>query len=171
MNAKFADRRAEEIDYLTSKGETGKVQAVTERLNAHLEKITDLTARENRPEASQKINTDRSGRQSPPVIAGLNNQKPLLGVTSAPSTSAILPENSSRQSQHSQPQKSPGVSNSKQKLEQLLTDHFKSRQVKLEEALKRASSEAKPAILRALTQSQEAYEKALNNLESDDTGN
>jgi len=54
LNATFADRRAEEIAYLASKGDTPRIRAMVQVLNSHLQKINDLTAR-------GKISTNQEG--------------------------------------------------------------------------------------------------------------
>jgi hypothetical protein len=68
LNAKFADRRANEIVYLASKGDVQQVQVTAERLNTNLENMTKLTGEETGNTAFTSTGTSESG--SGPVSNG-----------------------------------------------------------------------------------------------------
>ena len=172
LNDQFADRRAEEISYLASKGDTPRIQAVTENLNTHLDKITSLTENGNGARVNENIKPGKSVPRSPSNTGLPGRNNPLPGMAAAPAAS-VNPLNRPLEQplNGQQPQNNPTLSVERQKLTQSITDHYQARQARLEEALKKASPKAKESILQTIAQSHDAYEKQLNNLESDNNAN
>lgn len=85
LNAQFADRRAEEIAYVASKGDTQEVQIIAQRLNTNLDNITNLVGNEANTSGGS-LNGPMSSAESTPTAE--NGQQPMLGIAAAPETPA-----------------------------------------------------------------------------------
>jgi hypothetical protein len=231
LNAKFANRRTEEIVYMASKDNAQEVQIVAQRLNTNLANITNLAADGGEQRGTGGPDQPAAGgatgaSSANSKVAGPTNQ-PMFGIASAPPAplpamappatdssqpeatvpstltlvpSASAPETSMAQLSEPVPNlnaqaptprvtvAAPGDSsntknvqgdqntrNSKnnsrisssdrEKLRKIIIDNYNERQVRLEEALKKASPQVRPAIRQAIVQSQNEYEKALNHIE------
>ena len=87
LNAKFADRRTEEIIYTAEKGNAQEVQVVASRLNTNLSNISGLAAGNIQPKSES--NTEPAPVVAPqPAGQSKNASQPRIGVTSAAPTVA-----------------------------------------------------------------------------------
>jgi hypothetical protein len=233
LNAKFANRRTEEIVYMASKDDAQEVQIVAQRLNTNLTNITNLASdgdkqqgagSTNKPAANGTTggNTFSSNSNTPDQTNG-----PMLGVASAPSAppqaaappatdaaqpeatfpsiltqvpqvpvpnpairtgnapaavpdaqaptpqvTVMPPDNSSNtknvqgdQNSRNSKNNSRISSSDREKLKKIIVDNYNERKVRLEDVLRKASPQVRPAIRQAIVQSQNEYEKALKNIE------
>ncbi len=237
LNAKFADRRADEIVYMASKGDAQEVQIVARRLNTNVHNITNL-ANEGRNKAimNSPANRSRSVAESNPTP---QNDQPMRGVAAAPapavappaesappvlsapvqgsgagpaavpnivptpdtkapapeaSIKAVIPApqvppafgasqstsdndsavqynaDSSQNGQNTHNTKK-SKSSDREKLKQIIINNFNTRQSRLDEALRKATPQARPAVRQAIAQSQAEYENAIKALEQDGNNN
>ena len=213
LNAKFADRRADEIAYMANKGNAREVQNAAQRLNTNLENMTNLAKNDykgdkrgtnstfnsnntNVPAAANGLNTANDSTPSPtmgvapPPTMSLENQCPPSPSTPTHPTVKSIPPSSEKNSTNlfgsqSRLDNSTPVPNvvdrnnsgssqnnkikatDREKLKQIIVNNYNSRQIRLKESLKKASPDVKPAIIQALSKSQDEFEKALKNLEQD----
>ena len=87
LNAKFADRRTEEIIYTAEKGNAQEVQVVASRLNTNLSNISGLAA--GNSQHKSESNAEPAPVVAPqPVGQSKNAPQPMIGVTSAAPTVA-----------------------------------------------------------------------------------
>ncbi len=88
LNAKFANRRVEEIGYVANQGNAREVQIVAARLNTNLSNMTQITSKNathnaaalNGPANSGVNRATGSGGEA--SGAGLNAQPPMVGAAS-----------------------------------------------------------------------------------------
>lgn len=87
LNAKFADRRTEEIIYTAEKGNAQEVQITVSRLNTNLSNISGLAA--GNSQHKSESNAEPAPIVAPqPVGQSKNAPQPMIGVTSAAPTVA-----------------------------------------------------------------------------------
>jgi hypothetical protein len=86
LNAKFANRRVAEIEYLAGQGNAQDVQSVVARLNVNLENMTLLAGGETVMDGSQPA--DINVLAAPSDNANKSLDEPRLGVASMPASSA-----------------------------------------------------------------------------------
>jgi hypothetical protein len=196
LNAKFANRRADEIVYLASKGEVDQVQIASERLNTNLENMTQLAGNEIGNKSVQSTGSNplaigptpvspevtaqssspvESPEVSPPMDASIPTVTPAATDVDTQSQANDGSTKSGQEATNSigkvpeEPGSTPfGVKTLSPKLEKLrkiIKDNFEKRQNRLEEALKTAPPNLKPALNKALFQSKTEYYKAIHNLE------
>ena len=83
LNAKFADRRTEEIIYAASKGNAQEVQIVASRLNVNLSNITELAADNAHPGSKPAV--EPTALKAPQAtIPAEKAPQPLKGPVAAP---------------------------------------------------------------------------------------
>jgi hypothetical protein len=247
LNARFADRRADEIAYLANKGDAHELQIAAQRMNSNLENMTNLTKSSNKDNKGANnitFNSDSAASTNNANKAAGNMPKPLLApppatlpaaapagvppvstnvpaagmsvtpktpqVASAPSISAIpgapavkagpsevatggggpqsvsknvtpsaaanLPaRNAADNTSHGSADNSQNNARTSQngkakttdqaKLKQIIVDNYNNRQERLNETLKKASPDVRPAVRQAMAKSQDEFEKALKNLD------
>jgi hypothetical protein len=143
LYAQLADRRVTEIAYMAGKGDTGRVELITRRLDRHLTLLTVLVLAQRGDGAPMLM--------SPPTSEGAE----------APPEAAAAP----------QPDKGWGGSDdaarngNRAKLrDTLLSDAARNRAV-LRQALDKVPESTKDALRRALAVSEDGYEKVLEALE------
>ncbi len=176
LNAKFADRRTEEIIYSAGKGNSQEVQAVASHLNTNLSNISGLAAGNTR-------NNSESNAQRAAQSAAAAPTPGAAKTNGGPATSAVAPSaQDSRAAGQATKNNGPvaatnGVQANNQngkdqvysakneKLKKIIQDNYDQRKQKLETALKNSKKEVRPAILEAIAQSDLEYERALQNLE------
>ena len=208
LNAKFADRRTEELVYAASKGNAQEVQIVASRLNVNLSNITELAASNSRSKSESvasstnaKVNQNASPPEKAPqplmgaappapavpvVPAAPPEAKPVPppapaapgrarlpaepGAPAAAALAAPFSENNSAQDNKGlQAEKTVEAHSAKyDTLKKIVDENFEKRIQKLEETLKNAAPEVRPAIKQAIAQSEVEYQRTLQNLEETD---
>ena len=91
LNAKFADRRADEITYMANKGDAQEVQKAAQRLNTNLENMTNLaknSSQDNKRGTDATFNTNVPAATNGSNTNDGNMPQPIMGVAplSTPST-------------------------------------------------------------------------------------
>jgi hypothetical protein len=98
LNARFANRRTEEIAYMASKGDPQEVQIIAARLNTNLSNMTQITVKNN-SRSNAALNHSAGGGVNTLVTpgpetngAGQNDvQQPMLGAATAAPVPAVAP--------------------------------------------------------------------------------
>jgi|WetSurMetagenome_2_1015567.scaffolds.fasta_scaffold25255_2 hypothetical protein len=238
LNAKFANRRTEEIVYMASKDNAQEVQVAAQRLNTNLSNITSIAAegegkgagpgpstagraagtssadsngieKTNEPsfgiasapapmqalapssaDASQPeatvppvltlvppasvpqpsaapVSTPSARTETAPAVAvpSIKAKAPDSQITAAPSPSSNSKSVSGNQNTRNTKNNSRISSSDREKLKKIIIDNYNERKARLEEALKKASPQVRPAIRQAIVQSENEFEKALRLLE------
>jgi len=83
LNAKFADRRTDEIIYLATKDDAQEVQNVAELLNSNLENLTQITGANIEMDA-QTANSEPQPLLAAESTAGGGDSGPQMGVAAVP---------------------------------------------------------------------------------------
>jgi hypothetical protein len=227
LNAKFADRRTDELVYMAAQGDVQQVLVAAGRLNTNLSNITELAAGNDQPK-SESTGEDTplmapqpmelSKNAAPPQMNTATDLSPVatpdIAVAAVPSgqippdTAAGGPGASATPEPNAEvsiaaPAMAPGIAlapapaplarqtgentavvtstadaalqnntestnmtaSKYEKLRKIIQENYEKRSTKLEEALNIASAEVRPAIRRAISESDLEYERALRNLE------
>ncbi len=193
LNAKFANRRADEIAYLASKGEVDDVNVTAERLSNNLESMTELAGneagnkaaitKENPPLANEPTDVAPEVATPPPItnesvgtliptIASFPTAEPphMSDVKPSPATAAGTSERDRPKAEKIPDEQNPEQVTGKalapklERLRKILTENFEKRQDRLEEALKIAPPNVKAALRLTIIKSKAEYDKALQNL-------
>jgi len=174
LYAALADRRIEEITYAIEKGKTKYIKKVTERLNKHLEMITSLSlASGTEPDTVEDV------AMTPPLKDEAADDKPVIETKPQKEPGKEKPELPSTESKRPDAgvKEGPGVSaqarpetdaeiNERAKLKALVEDYSVNHPEKLRELLEIAPESVKPAILEAITASEDSYKKVLEELDN-----
>ncbi len=168
LNAKFADRRTEEIIYTANKGNPQEVQTTVSRLNTNLSNISGLAA--GNAQRQNESNAKPAPVVAPPISGQSKNApQPMFGAASSASGSASpvapSPAADSRSAAQSTGNRDQVYSTKNEKLRKIIQDNYDQRKQKLETALQNSSAGVRPAIRQAIAQSDLEYERALKNLE------
>ena len=86
LNAKFADRRADEIIYVANKGDAQEVQVAAQRLNTNLQNMTNLAKssnKDNKGSSNSTFNTDNKASSKSGNTAAGNAPQPLMAPPEA----------------------------------------------------------------------------------------
>jgi hypothetical protein len=191
LNDSFANRRADEIVYLASKGDVDRVAVTTERLNTNLKNMTKLTGDEVEKSKGATNHKDipsadiaatvAFGSATPsasqefqvPVIESTPTDNPEAtdAIQQLPVgksfTDAVRDNSKTAETQREQSAEHTAgkeLSPKLEKLRQMISANFEKRQNRLEEALKKAAPGVKPALSLAIAKSKAEYDKAIQNL-------
>lgn len=143
--ARWTDRRVTEIDYAMARGRPEQVEQVTERLMKHLGRLSDLSLAEVTPADRPSLMTpertpDRFALETAPSSVG--------GIEADGGGRAVA---------------APG--NGRARLRSLVEAHRQRHPARLREALERAPESARSLLRRAITASENSYDKVLEELE------
>ena len=88
LNAKFANRRVAEIEYLAARGDAQDVQNAVVRLNVNLENLTFLAGGDTVANVSQPDDMNILSAPGEPGSESKGNSEPVLGAASLPAESS-----------------------------------------------------------------------------------
>jgi hypothetical protein len=88
LNAKFAGRRAEEIDYTVTQNNAQEVQNIASLLSTNMENITLLTTGDNQYTDGMGGSNAGVANNAEMATNALNEEQPMLGVAAAPPVSS-----------------------------------------------------------------------------------
>jgi hypothetical protein len=183
LNAKLADKRVAELVYMTSKGDSERVQQVAQHLDNNLKNLNRLvgTADQNESPALQGTSPADAAPATPETATATRPATRLPMITAAVSPSAsptpAKKEGSEPPSARSarpqsgdnsaaSPLQQPGNKDGeRQKLKTIVTNNAAAHEAQLNAALEKAPPQVKPAVRKALDQSISEYNKAIKNLE------
>jgi hypothetical protein len=188
LNARFADRRVDEIIEMTSAGAFQEVLVAANNLSINTSNMANIAGADI---AEGVYSIDRavadasseSSQESPKIMLGEGTPETTSKVPNGNDT-APVPSLIARSTVEatSVPQVAPaskGIESTSQssslvknarafeleKVREIITSNYVSRQARLEEALGKVTVEMRPLILQALDQSTFEYEKAIRNIE------
>jgi hypothetical protein len=172
LNAQLADKRVAEIVYLTSKGDSEKVQTVAAHLNTNLKNLNRLVGDTNPDENSGVQSTSAAG--AAPMITAATS--PSASPTPSKKQASVAPSArsgpQSGDSNSALPSPKPGNQiRERQQLKTMVTNNAAAHEAQLNAALEKASPQVKPAVRQALDQSISEYNKVIRNLNRATGGN
>jgi len=143
LDAKFVDRRVIEIVYLASKGDTIRIEAVTERLDRRLTMLASLASAEEAAEAPKAVMAPAPTTALTPTQTPSPEQEPVLGMDSG-ARSELTEQD---------------------RLKMAVKQNAADNLAALRAALQGAPESAKPALRRAISIAEERYQMVFEALE------
>ena len=189
LNARFADRRVDEIIEMTSAGAFQEVLVAANNLSINTSNMANIAGADI---AEGVYSIDRavadasseSSQESPKIMLGEGTPETTSKVPNGNDTAPVpsLIARSTLEATSVPPQVAPaskGIESTSQslsvvknaraleleKVREIITSNYVSRQARLEEVLGKVTVEMRPLILQALDQSTFEYEKAIRNIE------
>jgi len=153
LYVELADKRVAEIAYMVNQGKPEEIEATVQRLNNHLTMIVSLSLVEGAALGEPPAEEAAPRLMPAPAAGAAEAPAPQLAETPAPEEAA---------------KELPEQAKAKAKLKELLKQNKNIHPAVLRALLDEVPDSAKPALLQAIADAEENYQKALEALDDDD---
>jgi len=153
LYVELADKRVAEIAHMVNQGKPEEIEATVQRLNNHLTMIVSLSLVEGAALGEPPAEEAAPRLMPAPAAGAAEAPAPQLAETPAPEEAA---------------KELPEQAKAKAKLKELLKQNKNIHPAVLRALLDEVPDSAKPALLQAIADAEENYQKALEALDDDD---